>query len=62
VEGPVTIEPIADIDQARAAIEPIAIRYLGEELGRAYAADSAGTDSIRVRIEIERWYTVDYGT
>jgi PPOX class probable F420-dependent enzyme len=62
VEGPVAIEPITDIDEARAAIEPMAIRYLGEQLGRAYAADAAGTDSIRVRITIERWFTVDYGT
>jgi PPOX class probable F420-dependent enzyme len=61
VEGPVTIEPLTDIEQARAAIEPIAVRYLGDQMGRAYAAESAGTDAIRVRIAIERWFTVDYG-
>ncbi|MDP6377912.1 MAG: pyridoxamine 5'-phosphate oxidase family protein [Pseudomonadales bacterium] len=39
---------------------PMAIRYLGEQLGTAYAADSAEEGSIRVSITPERWLTVDY--
>jgi PPOX class probable F420-dependent enzyme len=58
VEGPVTVEPL---DDAASAIEPIAIRYLGEQLGRDYAANSIGDDQVLVRLRIERWLTVDYG-
>ncbi len=61
VEGPVSIEEVADPDDARAAIEPIAVRYLGEKMGREYAANSTGDDSIIVRLTTERWFTVDYG-
>ena len=39
----------------------MAIRYLGEEQGKAYAASSDnGDDSIMVRINPESWLTVDY--
>ena len=58
VEGPVTIEPGADTEQRRA----IARRYLGDELGDAYAeataAEAAGM--VTVRLRPERWLTVDY--
>jgi PPOX class probable F420-dependent enzyme len=59
VEGAVSIEPL---DDARTAIEPIAIRYLGEQLGADYAAGSTGDDQVLVRLRIERWLTVDYGS
>jgi len=56
VEGPFTTGPRTD-DQ----ILHMATRYLGEELGRAYAAASeGGDDSIVVSIDPETWYTVDY--
>ncbi|MCU0261278.1 MAG: pyridoxamine 5'-phosphate oxidase family protein [Ilumatobacteraceae bacterium] len=58
VEGPVTIEHLSDT--AFGAIEAMAIRYLGDELGRAYAASGSPDDEIRVRIRPERWRTVDY--
>lgn len=39
----------------------MAIRYLGEEQGKLYAASSGdGADSIMVRINPESWLTVDY--
>ena len=58
VEGSLEIDTL-DAD-AHAAVEPMAIRYLGEELGRAYAAGSDTTDEIRIRICPERWFSVDY--
>jgi PPOX class probable F420-dependent enzyme len=59
IEGPVEIDGLGDA--AHAAVEPMAIRYLGEELGRAYAAGNVASDEIRIRIRPERWYSVDYG-
>jgi PPOX class probable F420-dependent enzyme len=58
VEGPVEIDDLRG--QPHSAIEPMAIRYLGEEMGRAYAASSSSTDEIRIRIRPERWFSVDY--
>ena len=56
VEGPVTVTP-SDRD-----ILPIAIRYLGEEMGRGYAAQNPADDSsVIARLTPERWLTVDYG-
>ncbi|MGA7757644.1 MAG: pyridoxamine 5'-phosphate oxidase family protein [Ilumatobacteraceae bacterium] len=58
VEGPVEIDELgADV---HAAVEPMAIRYLGEEMGRGYAAGSIADDEIRIRIRPERWFSVDY--
>lgn len=57
VEGPVTSSVPADPD---AQTKPMAIRYLGEELGTAYAANDGGT-SIQVSMTPERWFSVDYG-
>ncbi len=54
VEGPVEV--------AEATVEvrvAIASRYLGDELGRAYAEDTAG-DQVVVRLAPERWFAVDY--
>jgi len=59
VEGPVSIEEL-DADASRAATEPMAIRYLGEEMGRQYAASSAGPDDILIRLRPDRWFSVDY--
>ncbi|TFH19238.1 MAG: pyridoxamine 5'-phosphate oxidase [Acidimicrobiales bacterium] len=58
VEGSVTIDEIGDASHA--AVEPMAIRYLGEELGRSYALASTAVDEIRIRIRPERWFSVDY--
>lgn len=55
IDGPITIEEA--IDDERTAI---AVRYLGEELGRRYASSTDGTASIAVRIPPERWRTTDY--
>jgi PPOX class probable F420-dependent enzyme len=59
VEGPIEIDQLGA--DAHAVTEPMAIRYLGEEMGRAYSASSAGADDIRLRLRPERWFSVDYG-
>ena len=60
IEGPVTgIEP-ADTE---ADVRPIAHRYLGQQDGDAYVdtmRDGDSGDEIVVRIQPERWLTVDY--
>jgi len=54
--------PVAEVrDSKPGEIEKMAIRYLGEEGGRAYAADSAGV-SVVYSMRPERWYSVDYGS
>lgn len=56
VEGPYSTEPVAE-----GQLLAMAQRYLGEEMGRAYAAQSAGdAGSILVRLQPEKWLTVDY--
>jgi nitroimidazol reductase NimA-like FMN-containing flavoprotein (pyridoxamine 5'-phosphate oxidase superfamily) len=56
VEGPVTaIEP-TDADTLLA----MAQRYLGEEMGATYAADSDLSEQITVRIQPQHWLAVDY--
>jgi len=56
VEGSVgSVEP-----SSHEALLHMAQRYLGPELGEAYAARSDGTSSL-FRLTPERWYTVDYG-
>ena len=56
VEGPVTVEP-SDRD-----ISPVAIRYLGDEMGRGYAAQNPPNElSVVARLTPERWLTTDYG-
>jgi hypothetical protein len=59
VEGPIEIDRLGA--DAAAAVAPMAIRYLGEEMGTAYAAGGAAEDEIRIRIRPERWFSVDYG-
>jgi PPOX class probable F420-dependent enzyme len=58
VEGSIEIDELGD--DAKAAVEPMAIRYLGEEMGRGYAAGGTASDEIRIRIRPERWFSVDY--
>jgi PPOX class probable F420-dependent enzyme len=60
VEGPIELDDLEG-DGARAELEAMAIRYLGEEGGRGYAAANPGGDNTRVRLRPERWFTVDYG-
>ncbi len=56
IEGPFRITRRADEQLLH-----MATRYLGEELGRQYAAASeGGDDSVVVSITPETWYTVDY--
>ena len=56
VEGTVTsIEPATAHDTLQ-----MAVRYLGEEMGKGYAEANAGGDSVRVVIRPDRWLTVDY--
>lgn len=57
VEGPVSSSVPAE---AETHTKPMAIRYLGEEMGTAYAANDGGT-SVRIAMTPERWFTVDYG-
>jgi len=59
VEGPVDIEPLGE--RAASTVEALAIRYLGEEAGRAYAAQGVSADEIKVTIKPQRWFSVDYG-
>ncbi len=58
VEGGITIDELGA--DAHDAVEPMAIRYLGEEMGRAYAANNEAPDEIRIRITPDRWFSVDY--
>jgi hypothetical protein len=56
IEGSISaIEPATD-----AALLAMAVRYLGEQQGKAYAAGSGTTGQITVRIRPERWLAVDY--
>jgi|SRR5271166_1246914 len=40
--------------------EAIAIRYLGEELGRAFVQSLEGQDSVLFTIRPDRWLTADF--
>ncbi len=56
VEGPIAI---SDLEPGQ--LERMAIRYLGEEEGKVYAAASGdGGGSMVVAITPETWYTIDY--
>ena len=56
VEGTVTAVRAPDAG----ATEHMAIRYLGEEMGKQYAAANAEGTSVQVSIRPDRWLTVDY--
>jgi hypothetical protein len=58
IEGPITVgKPDFERDS-----RPMAIRYLGEQMGEMYLASTAGErdDSILVSLRPERWLSVDY--
>lgn len=55
VEGPVTVA------HEQRDVEPLAIRYLGDKIGRQYAAANPPSgDSVVARLTPERWLTTDY--
>lgn len=58
VEGPVTSTRSADreVDE-----RPLARRYLGAKMGDRYCEDTATSESIRIAMKPEHWYSVDYG-
>jgi PPOX class probable F420-dependent enzyme len=57
VEGPVTIgKPVYERD-----VRPVAIRYLGAEMGEAYLQMTASEpEGVLVTLQPERWWSVDY--
>lgn len=56
VEGPVTVA-----HEGRSVLS-MAVRYLGDQLGRQYAEANPPTDqSVVARLTPERWLTTDYG-
>lgn len=57
VEGPVVESGPATPEQNLV----MAVRYLGQEQGTAYAAELDQGDQLRVVMKPERWRTVDYG-
>jgi nitroimidazol reductase NimA-like FMN-containing flavoprotein (pyridoxamine 5'-phosphate oxidase superfamily) len=59
IEGPIVAIQAADVERD---LRPLARRYLGDEGGDAYVAETAEdlTDSVLVRVRPERWLTVDY--
>jgi nitroimidazol reductase NimA-like FMN-containing flavoprotein (pyridoxamine 5'-phosphate oxidase superfamily) len=57
----VSVEGIAEVRSAKdGKILGMAVRYLGEQQGQAYASQSGG-ESLIVSMKIERWLTLDYG-
>ncbi len=56
VEGDVTHVGPADEAEARG----IAVRYLGDEAGNAFADESHSPSSIVIRMRPQRWLSVDY--
>ena len=57
VEGTVTSAETPSPADVR---EAIAIRYLGEKGGRAFAAANDGYDSVLYTIRLDRWFTADF--
>jgi nitroimidazol reductase NimA-like FMN-containing flavoprotein (pyridoxamine 5'-phosphate oxidase superfamily) len=53
--------PIVALDAEAGELLPMAVRYLGPELGADYARGSAGEANLVVRVRPERWLAVDYG-
>ena len=56
VEGPITAIEATDA----ATLLAMAQRYLGEEMGAAYAQGSDLSEQVTVRIQPQRWLAVDY--
>jgi len=57
VEGPIVSRQQAVLDRD---IRPMAIRYLGHEMGNAYADGSTHEGNVVVKMKPEKWLTVDY--
>ena len=57
VEGPIVSRQQAVLDRD---IRPMAIRYLGHEMGNAYADGSTHDGNVVVKMKPEKWLTVDY--
>lgn len=55
VEGPVTIGDASEEDRIY-----LAVRYLGEELGRGYVESTKDTAVVLVSLAPQRWRTTDY--
>ncbi len=55
VEGPVELN-----ETTRQARVELAVRYLGEEMGKAYVDSTAAVDDVLVRLSPQRWRTTDY--
>ena len=55
VSGPVTFGDLSDDDRL-----DLAVRYLGEEMGRRYIESSPDIDNVRITLTPERWHTTDY--
>ncbi len=53
--------PIVSISPEDGEILPMAKRYLGEERGAAYAAQSNEANSVVVKMMPDNWLAVDYG-
>lgn len=53
--------PIVALDAEAGELLPMAVRYLGPDLGAEYARGSASADDLVVRVRPERWLAVDYG-
>jgi nitroimidazol reductase NimA-like FMN-containing flavoprotein (pyridoxamine 5'-phosphate oxidase superfamily) len=58
VEGPVVSIEDADLERD---IRPIAIRYMGKEMGDMYADSTGDKGQVRVTMRCEKWATMDYG-
>ena len=57
----VSVEGVAELRAPKEGeMLNMAIRYLGESQGKAYASQSSGENHVLV-MKIERWLTVDYG-
>ena len=57
IEGPIVEREPAEVDRD---VLPMAIRYLGDEMGAAYAASSSGEGSVLIKMKPEKWLSVDY--
>ena len=55
VAGPVSFGDLSDDDRL-----DLAVRYLGEEMGRRYVESLSDIDNLRVTLTPERWHTTDY--
>ena len=52
---------VVSIRQSDGHLEPMAIRYLGEEMGQQYAAGSDEPGNVVVSVQPDTWLAVDYG-